>query len=287
MATPPTPRKSPLAQTPPMQPSTTTPSVSGIPPAVAQLATAQQLGSCSRVYQQPSKSQSLGIALVLLVLGLLLCSGGGWLGQSGNLGGFLGYAVAAISIGVFLGFFGGAVMFLSRALHTRGDKVYLYTQGLILTSKSGPEVYRWDQIGGLRDKVVEQKVRTYRVPIHSYSIRRFDGQQAALSNTIPRMAELWSIITQEVNAVLWPRVQSLYQQGKNISFGPLAISQQGISTSKDQLPWDQVKNCTIANGRVVVEKQGQQFRWADIAADEFTNLPLLDRLTKHILVSRR
>lgn len=270
-----------------MQPVTTTPSVSGISSAVAQLATAQQLGSCSRVYQQLSKFQSLGIGLGLLALGLLLCAGGGWLGQTGNLGGVLGYAVAAISVGVFLGFFGGAVMFIARALHTKGDKVYLYTRGLILISKSGPEVYRWDQIGGLRDKVVEQKVRKYRVPIHSYSIRRFDGQHAALSDHTPRMAELWPIITQEVNAVLWPRIQSLYQQGKNISFGPLAISQQGISTSKDRLPWDQVKSCTIANGRVVVEKQGQPARWADIAADEFTNLSLLDRLTKQILVSRR
>ncbi|GHO98962.1 hypothetical protein KSF_090100 [Reticulibacter mediterranei] len=64
-------------------------------------------------------------------------------------------------------------------------------------------------------------------------------------------------------------------------------TQSEISTSKDRLPWDQVKSCTIANGRVVVEKQGQQVRWADIAADEFTNLPLLDRLTKQILVSRQ
>jgi hypothetical protein len=47
-----------------------------------------------------------------------------------------------------------------------------------------------------------------------------------------------------------------------------------------------VKSCTIANGRVVVEQQGQQALWADIAADEFTNLPLLDRLTKQILESR-
>lgn len=287
MATPPTPRKSTPAQTPPTQPSTPTPSVSGIPPAVAQLATAQPLGSCSRVYQQPSKIQSLSIALLLLVLGLLLCSGGGRLGQSGNLGGFLGYAVAVISLGLFLSFFGAGVMFISRAVHTRGDKIYLYTQGLILASKSGAEVYRWNQIGGLRDKVVEQKVRKYRVPVHYYSIRRFDGQQAALSNNIPKMAELWSIITREVNAILWPRAQSLYQQGKNISFGPLTISQKGISTSKDQLLWDQVRSCTVANGRVVVEKQGQQFPWADIAADEFTNLPLLDRLTKQILASRR
>ena len=101
------------------------------------------------------------------------------------------------------------------------------------------------------------------------------------------MEEVWPIITQEVNAVLWPRIQNLYQQGKTISFGPLTISQQGISTSKDQLPWDQVKSCTIANGRVVVEKQGQSVRWADIAADEFTNLPLLHSLTNQNLVNRR
>lgn len=287
MTTPPKPQKSTQAQTPSMQPVTTTPSVSGIPSVVAQLATAQQLGSCSRVYRQLSQFQSLGIGLGLLAIGLLLCIGSSWLGQSVNLGGFLGYAVAAISASVFLGFLGGAVMFIARALHTKGDRVYLYTRGFILASKSGSEVYRWDQIGGLRDKVVVRKVRTYRVPIHFYSIRRFDGQQAALSDDIPGMNELWSIITQEVNTVLWPRIQSLYQQGKNIPFGPLTISQQGISTSKDRLPWDQVKSCTIANGRVVIEKQGQSVRWADIAADEFTNLPLLDRLAKQVLVSRR
>lgn len=270
-----------------MQPFTTTPPVAGVPAAVAQLAAAQQLGNCSGVYQQLSKFRSLGIGLGLLALGLLLCSGGGWLGETLNLAGFLGRAIALISLGIFLGFLGMGVMFLSRAVHTRGEKVYLYTRGLIVTSKSGPQVYRWDQIGGLRDRVVEQKVRNYRVPIHSYSIRRFDGQQAALADTIPRMRELWSIITREVNAVLWPRVQSLYQQGKTISFGPLAISQQGISTGKERLPWDQVKSCMLANGRVVVERQGQAVRWADIAADEFTNLPLLERLIKQILVSRR
>ena len=304
MATPPTPRKSTPAQTSPMQPLTTTPSISGVPSVVAQLATAQQLGSCSRVYQQLSKFQSLGIGLGLLALGLLLCSGGGWLGQSGNLQGRLASYLAFISFGIFLSFLGPGVFFIARATKTKGIKIYLYTRGLILTSKSGlergPEVYRWDQIGGLRDTVIERKVRRYRVPIHYYSIRRLDGKQATLSEGhISKMKELWPIITQEVNAVLWPRIQSLYQQGKNISFGPLVISQQGISTSKalspwdqvqkgistskDRLPWDQVKSCMVANGRVVVEEQGQHSRWADIAAGEFTNLLLLDRLTKQIL----
>lgn len=272
---------------PPMQPLATTPSVSRVPPAVAQLAVARQLGNCSRVCRQLSPFQSLGIGLGLLALGMLLCAGGGWIGQTLSLEGLLADAVAYISLGIFLGFFGGAVMFIALALNTKRTSIYLYTQGLILTSKSGPEVYRWDQIGGLRDKIVKRKVRTYRVTAHSYSIRRFDGQQAVLSDHIPRMKELWPIITQEVNAVLWPRIQSLYQQGKTISFGSLTISQQGISTSKDRLPWDQVKSCTIANGRVVVEKQGQHVRWADIAADEFTNFLLLDRLIKHILVSGR
>jgi hypothetical protein len=239
------------------------------------------------VYQQLGKFQSLGIGLGLFALGLLLCSGGGWLGQTLNMGGLLGYAVAAISFGIFLGCLGGAVMFIARGLHTKGNKVYLYTRGLILTSKSEPdEGYRWDQIGGLRVKAVEQKVRKYTATTHYYSIRRLDGQQTVLSDNIPRMRELWAIVTKEVNAVLWPRIQRLYQQGKNISFGPLTISRQGISTSKNRLSWDQVKGCTIADGRVVVEQQGQQALWADIAADEFTNLPLLDRLTKQILESR-
>lgn len=275
-----------------MQPVTTTPSVSRVPPAIAQLATAQQLGSCSRTYQQLSKFKSLGIGLGLLALGLLLCSGGGSLLQTLNLQGRVASYLAFIIFGIFLSFLGPGVFFIARATKTQGIKVYLYTRGLILTSKSGPErgpdVYRWDQIGGLKDTVVERKVRQYRATTHYYSIRRLDGKQAILSgDNIPRMKELWPIITQEVNTVLWPRIQSLYQQGKNISFGPLTISQQGISTSKDQLPWDQVKSCTIANGRVIVEKQGQQFRWVDIAANEFTNLPLLDLLTKQILVSRR
>lgn len=278
-----------MAQTPPAQPLTTAPSVAKVPPAIAQLATSSQLGSCSRVYRQLSKTQSLGIGLGLLALGLLLCSGGGWLGQNLNLGGRPADYLAYISLGVFLPFFGGAVFFIAFAINTKRISVYLYTRGLILTSKrskSGPEVYRWDQIGGLRETRVVEKVRQYRAMTHCYGIRRLDGQQVTLSDHLPWMKKLWPIITQEVNAVLWPRLQSLYQQGKNISFGPLTISQQGISTSKDRLPWDQVKNCTIANGRVVVEKQGQQVRWADIATDEFTNLLLFDRLTKQILVSR-
>jgi hypothetical protein len=291
-----------------MQPVTTTPSVPGVPPDVAQLAAAQQLGSCSRVYQQLSKFKSLGIGLGLLALGVLLCSGGGWIGQTLNLQGRLGNYLALISFAVFLPFLGLAVMFIARATKTKGIKIYLYTRGLILTSKSGPErgpeAYRWDQISGLRNTIIERKARQYRVPVHYYSIRRLDGQQVTLSEGhISRMKELWPIITQEVNALLWPRIQSMYQQGKNISFGPLVISQQGISTSKalspwdqvqkgistskDRLPWDRVKSCTIANKRVVVEEQGQHVRWADIPASEFTNLLLFDRLAKQILANRR
>lgn len=206
-----------MAQTPPAQPLTTSPSVAKVPTAVAQLAASSQLGSCSRVYRQLSKIQSLGIGLGLLVLGLLLCSGGGWLGQNLNLGGRPADYLAYISLGVCLPFFGGAVFFIAFAINTKRISVYLYTRGLILTSKSsksGLEVYRWDQIGGLRETRVVEKVRKYRAMTHCYGIRRLDGQQVTLSDHLPWMKKLWPIITQEVNAVLWPRIQSLYQQGK-------------------------------------------------------------------------
>jgi hypothetical protein len=92
-------------------------------------------------------------------------------------------------------------------------------------------------------------------------LRRGDGYQVKLTNTIKNIAELGPIVIQNVTRELVPRALYALQAGQTLVFTPFSVNQQGISNGREFIPWSQVQAIDIKQGRVMVKKSGMFRNW--------------------------
>ena len=108
-------------------------------------------------------------------------------------------------------------------------------------------------------------------------------------------------LTQQINNsfhTYWEKVQHLiignsdedsqllftaYEMGKDVNFGAVVLSQEGIFLQDDIIPWPALRSVRYENRQLVLVKQfGNQFSSLRIPAGQLRNLPiLLNLLEQH------
>ena len=201
----------------------------------------------------------IAIGIILTALGLLLLP---LLLSTGSVSAVLAVIALVVTLVVTgLAFFtkhGLAVT--RRARRNRGAAVYLCTDGLLHIKNGGVEVIRWDQIA--------QVWRGYTVILANYGqkaymlrqflLRRPDGITLILDNAFHRFKAMGAQIEQQVVSRLLPGALTACKTGYAVSFGPIAVQQQGvhIEPRKDLLCWQEIDRVRIAAGLIAFRKKG-------------------------------
>lgn len=99
------------------------------------------------------------------------------------------------------------------------------------------------------------------------------GKNTQLSSKIQGLPELIQIIKSHVYPLIWPGIKPDIRSGRDVNFGRITISKEGLSTSKELIPWDKIARLNTVSGFLVVELHDNSSR--KVAAIDIANLELL------------
>jgi hypothetical protein len=150
------------------------------------------------------------------------------------------------------------------------------------------EAIRWDQVDGYWQRVVQRY--SYGISTgstHSYKIRRSDGATYTFNDRLGNVEALGNTIARETVRVLWPRYLAAYQAGQTLTFGPISLSQQGVSNGKNVFAWPQTKEITIKRGFLSIQQAGTPSSKWNVLAAKIPNVSLFMALVNTVVTSGR
>jgi hypothetical protein len=163
-------------------------------------------------------------------------------------------------------------------------RVLVFPDGLVHIKNGKTSVFRWDDIGAVWQQITKRYVNgVYTGTTHLYTLRRYDGEQIKLNDSIGKVEELGTLVQNETFKRLMPKAIATYTAGGTVVFGKISVSPQGISNGKQTLPWTEVKGVTIDRGVISVSKQGKWLRWASDTAANTPNLYVFLQLVDAII----
>ncbi len=167
-------------------------------------------------------------------------------------------------------------------------RVIVCEQGVVRTKRGQTDVVRWEHVDAFWQAVTKRYTNgIYTGTTHIYTLRRSDGAVFKFNDTINKVETLGNTLQREVTRVLLPRFIYAYNAGSTVTFGPLSINQQGISNSKEMLPWSAVKDLQVRKGIVSVKKEGKWFNWSTVGVARIPNFYVFMALVDYASKGRR
>jgi len=212
------------------------------PPRVLEEARRHHLGTPIRAYD--ARSRAFAWVLILIVATVVLVIGGLAYRDSGQpVAAVIAFALAAV-------YFCGACTIIWLAV-VRGRVVHLFENGLAVRGPT-PAVFTWDDLISVTVTGVQANRRG--AARWRFTATADDGREIALGPDLPRLGELAEVVTTEVMVRVVPWYLRAVGAGGTVSFGPFTVSRDGIVKDGDLLPWQYVKDVTVDNGLVVVQR---------------------------------
>jgi hypothetical protein len=248
-----------------------------LPQQLAQAAASYQLGNVTGVYKTSIKSNVWGA-----ILGL-------------GLGGFFGYlalnGLDARSIGgaIIVGILALVCLFsgiyaVASAFTKAGQQIYLFERGLAVMRKGQGEVFPWARVIGVWQKITNHyRNGRFTGTTYQYKLRRDDQHEITLDNDTASIAQLGTIIVENVTRELLPRALTAFHAGQALAFDAFSINQQGITYGGKFLPWQQVQQVTVQQGYVQVQEVGRRGNWARAEVGNVQNFFIFKILSDQIL----
>jgi len=118
---------------------------------------------------------------------------------------------------------------------------------------------------------------------HKYTVRGLDGRQVVLNDRITNVERPGNVISDMVTRVRLPEAIAAFKAGSTVTFGPLSVSMQGVSNSKELITWDQIKEFRVNNGTVIVKKEGKWLSWSSIQVANIPNFFIFLALVNAIM----
>ncbi|GHO81320.1 hypothetical protein KSD_90910 [Ktedonobacter sp. SOSP1-85] len=163
-------------------------------------------------------------------------------------------------------------------------RVYLCEQGFLLMKGSQADPFRWDQVQAMWQQVTKHyRNGIYTGTTHKYTIQRLDGHKIIFNDKFKQVEKLGDALSDAITTFMLPRALASYNAGQVLNFGPLSVSQQGVSNGKETLPWHEIKEFGVNRGIVSVRKEGKWFNWSTISVAKIPNFFVFMSLTRSIL----
>lgn len=169
------------------------------------------------------------------------------------------------------------LFYLYRQLQiSRTLRIFLYDHGFVYLRLAQKHVVPWNDVTTVKMNITEIYRHRMRSDIkHSFTLFRKDGAPISFTlseYTFLSVKQLSNIIQQEVMQRLLPKAIMSFADGQTIQFGRLAISQSGIGSGKETLPWSEIKAVRLNHGKLIVRRQDAPKNWASIAINQIPNV---------------
>jgi len=178
---------------------------------------------------------------------------------------------------------GMAIRYGTYPIRYKTWHIYTCDNGFIFSKEGKAEVFSWEQIESLWHRVTQHKSYGMNIGMtHKYTVRRTDGTTVILDDKFENVDKLGDIINVAVIKVKMPQGLAALSRGELINFGPISISQQGITKGKELLPWDQARAVDVSGGYFIVNRHKQMLSWAHIEVYNIPNALLLITLIRNL-----
>jgi hypothetical protein len=178
-----------------------------------------------------------------------------------------------------------------RHLFYRRSAILVCTAGLLRVSGSTQEVVRWEEV----ESVVQVPPGNWGKygfggPLLDIEpaciVRSPSGRKLTCKVGRSQTKHLGEMVARATAPYLLPRVLAAYQDGGAVVFGPLLLTQQGISRGNTFLPWSQYRGYLVTGSLLMILQWGGE-RWGKLPVRKVPNLPVLTSLLDQIQRSQR
>lgn len=196
--------------------------------------------------------------------------------------------VGASGFGILVAVMGGIFMVLRGfallgALVGGTQRVLVFNDAMGFVKGNQVTAMRWNDV-----REIYQDIFTYRVnfvPVvnrHNYTLNGADGGKIQLTRRIHKIEELGPMLHQAVTRQQMPKAVDTLKSGGAVSFGPFALSNQGLTMKNKLIPWNEIKAVRVNNGAIMVDRSGK-ITWSGISASSIPNLYLFLTLVDQIV----
>lgn len=247
---------------------------------VEQLASSYQLGTFQQESSVKLTGRMLYMGILLSIIGIALVL---MLMSTIGVGAFGSDVGSAVILGLFgLSVIGAGVYCMIYPLFYRSWHIYVYSEGLAFVRGSKIDAFRWEHIQSMWQKNVRYgNIGTYYS--HTITIQGVNGKKVVFTDRFANVERVGNLVADQVLRFQLPQALEAYKAGQVIGFGPLSVSLQGVSNSKETIPWSQVKGVQISNGVVAVKKEGKRLNWSIIRVADIPNFFVFLTLVRSIM----
>jgi hypothetical protein len=209
---------------------------------------------------------AVGVVLVIGALVWMSLASASAGGRSGD-GSFSFVLLCFGCLAVPLGLFG-----LVSSLRTWQVGAALYENGFAYKDGAGVSQVSWADIESVWQNVTKHYRRgAYTGTSHVYTVQTKDKRRVVLNDKLPGVEQLGNDILSHSAVLLFPAYWQSLQGGQRLTFGPLAIDQQGLYSGAKTLPWSEIKAIKIQQGVISVKKEGGWLNWASVSVPQIPN----------------
>lgn len=246
---------------------------------VTQQAEMAQLGILSNIYKPRISSPIavLGIAGGVILASIIL---------------FIFFLIIDYIVGILIIIPILAIIYAIIGLTNCSLRTYEFTHGLIKVKGNRVEVIRWDQVesvwqeiktnhsmyfaGGVLGALLFGGTKT------NYRVRCRDGATVIFDSHFQNIDLLGTTIQQEVAQAHLPHAIIAFDTGQQITFGPIAVNNQGVINNKGTLlPWFQVRGVKVEKNVVTILQDGKSQKWISTPLAKVPNVGVLTGLVDY------
>lgn len=159
--------------------------------------------------------------------------------------------------------------------------VALHQKGIRYRLAGRKGVLRWSAIAGLGTRTTREHLFGITLSTcNQLIIFPNVGSPLRLDDRIQDLPSLTQALKAQFYPYLAPLLKQELQGGHWLYFGPLAMHKQGLRLGKQVIPWDQIQQVEVLNGRLVITTTTGRPR--RLRASDITNLELLLTLINEV-----
>lgn len=159
---------------------------------------------------------------------------------------------------------------------TRSTRVLVYPSGLVYQRGKRALNIPWQEIGAVRTEGPWFGLRAVGVtrPL-SLVIELVDAQTVKFTQELSDFKALVETVKQRVYPPMLRTLTERFNQGEEISFGPLRLDLEGIRHGQRTIPWDQFDRAMLKGGQLtLIPSQSSNLKRIGVSAAKIPNIDL-------------
>jgi hypothetical protein len=173
------------------------------------------------------------------------------------------------------------VFLLLHMYRNRGLFVLVYPTGLLRLRHGEVDSFPWNEIESITLRVTRAEaaefdrdddtivacwlpadVPTFKLWEAGLRVVRTDGVEAHFGPALSDYDALATEVQKRTFAVLWPRARDRVRDGVCVAFGELEVGAAGLAHAGKLLRWHELKELTVAQGKLSIKQTGKWLPWA-------------------------